>query len=102
MNAKAQHILFDLIQDGLVIGQKISISQRKLKPRQYVDYEKSLFPLPSLKQYHDRRACLGWHRFELEVSGDVLGDSVYLFFEFTIIVRHIKLLGGYAGEKINS
>ena len=31
------------------------------------------FPLPSLKQYHDGKACLGWHRFELEVNGDVLG-----------------------------
>ena len=40
--------------------------------RTRVDYEKSLFPLPSLKQYHEGKAFLGWHRFELEVNGDVL------------------------------
>ena len=34
--------------------------------------KKSLFPLPSLKQHHEGKARLGWHRFELEVNGDVL------------------------------
>ena len=42
---------------------KLSVSEK----------EKSLFPLPSLKQYDDGKACPGWHRFELEVNGDVLG-----------------------------
>ena len=74
MSARAQRTLLDLTQDGLIIGQKFCISQRKLKPRARADYAKSLFPLPSLKQYHDGRACLGWHRFELEVNGDVLGS----------------------------
>ena len=58
---------------GHITRKRYRLSQRKLKPRQRVDYEKSLFPLPSLKQYHDGKACLGWHRFELEVNGDVFG-----------------------------
>lgn len=57
---------------GHITRKRYRLSQRKLKPKQRVDYEKSLFPLPSLKQYHDGKACLGWHRFELEVNGDVL------------------------------
>ena len=58
---------------GHITRKRYRLSQRKLKPRQRVDYEKSLFPLPSLKQFDDGKACLGWHRFELEVNGDVLG-----------------------------
>ena len=58
---------------GHITRKRYRLSQRKLKPKQRVDYEKSLFPLPSLKQHHDGKACLGWHRFELEVNGDVLG-----------------------------
>lgn len=59
---------------GRVTRKRYRVSQRKLKPKQKVSYEKSLFPLPSLKQYHDGKALLGWHRFELEVNGDVLGS----------------------------
>lgn len=58
---------------GHITRKRYRLSQRKLKPRQRVDYEKSLFPLPSLKQHHDGKACLGWRRFELEVNGNVLG-----------------------------
>ena len=58
---------------GHITRKRYRLSQRKLKPKQRVDYEKSLFPLPSLKQYDVGKACLGWHRFELEVNGDVLG-----------------------------
>ena len=58
---------------GYITRKRYRLSQRKLKPNQRVDYEKWLFPLPSLKQYDDGKACLGWHRFELEVNGDVLG-----------------------------
>ena len=58
---------------GHITRKRYRLSQRKLKPRQRVKYEKSLFPLPSLKQYADGKACLGWHRFELEINGDVLG-----------------------------
>ena len=58
---------------GHITRKRYRLSQRKLKPRQRVAYEKSLFPLPSLKQLDDGRSCLGWHRFELEVNGDVLG-----------------------------
>ena len=58
---------------GHVTRKRYRLSQRKLKPRQCVAYEKSLFPLPSLKQYDGGKACLGWHRFELEINGDVLG-----------------------------
>ena len=58
---------------GHITRKRYRLSQRKLKPRQRVDYEKLLFPLPSLKQYDDGKACLGWHRFELEINGDVLG-----------------------------
>ena len=58
---------------GHITRKRYRLSQRKLKPRQRVDYEKSLFPLPSLKQHEDGKACLGWHRFEVEVNGDVLG-----------------------------
>lgn len=58
---------------GHITRKRYRLSQRKLKPKQCVAYEKSLFPLPSLKQHHDGKACLGWHRFELEVNGDVLG-----------------------------
>ena len=56
-----------------ITRKRYRLSQRKLKPRQGVDYEKSLFPLPSLKQHESGKACLGWHRFEVEVNGDVLG-----------------------------
>ena len=59
---------------GRVTRKRYRVSQRRLKPKQTVSYEKSLFPLPSLKQYHDGKARLGWHRFELEVNGDVLGS----------------------------
>ena len=65
---------------GHITRKRYRLSQRKLQPRQRVDYEKSLFPLPSLKQYDAGKACLGWHRFELEVNGDVLGG---LDFEVT-------------------
>ena len=58
---------------GHITRKRYRLSQRKLKPRQRVNYGKSLFPLPSLKQYDEGKACLGWHRFELEVNGDVLG-----------------------------
>jgi|GEM_PF-1791263 len=58
---------------GHITRKRYRLSQRKLKPRQRVDYEKQLFPLPSLKQHEDGKACLGWHRFEVEVNGDVLG-----------------------------
>ena len=58
---------------GHITRKRYRLSQRKLKPRQRVEYEKSLFPLPSLKQYDEGKACLGWHRFELEINGDVLG-----------------------------
>ena len=58
---------------GHITRKRYRLSQRKLKPKQCVAYEKSLFPLPSLKQHHNGKACLGWHRFELEVNGDVLG-----------------------------
>ena len=57
---------------GHITRKRYRLSQRKLKPRQRVEYEKSLFPLPSLKQHEDGKACLGWHRFEVEVNGDVL------------------------------
>ena len=59
---------------GHVTRKRYRVSQRKLKPKQKVSYDKSLFPLPSLKQYHDGKACLGWHRFELEVNGDAIGS----------------------------
>lgn len=59
---------------GHVTRKRYRVSQRKLKPNQKVSYDKSLFPLPSLKQYHDGKARLGWHRLELEVNGDVLGS----------------------------
>lgn len=58
---------------GHITRKRYRFSQRKLKPNQRVAYEKSLFPLPSLKQFDDGKACLGWHRFELEVNGDVIG-----------------------------
>lgn len=58
---------------GHITRKRYRLSQRKLKPRQRVAYEKSLFPLPSLKQYDDGKACLGWHRLELEINGDVFG-----------------------------
>ena len=58
---------------GHITRKRYRLSQRKLKPKQRVDYEKSLFPLPSLKQYDNGKACLGWHRFELEINGDILG-----------------------------
>ncbi len=58
---------------GHITRKRYRLSQRTLKPRQRVAYEKSLFPLPSLKQYDDGKACLGWHRFELEINGNVLG-----------------------------
>ena len=59
---------------GHVTHKRYRVSQRKLKPKQKVSYDKSLFPLPSLKQYHDGKARLGWHRFELEVNGDAIGS----------------------------
>ncbi|MDE0299159.1 MAG: hypothetical protein OXN17_11035 [Candidatus Poribacteria bacterium] len=59
---------------GHITRKRYRVSQRKLRPKQRVNYEKSLFPLPSLKQYHDGKARLGWHRFELEVNGAVLGS----------------------------
>ena len=59
---------------GHITRKRYRVSQRKLKPKQTVSYDKSLFPLPSLKQYHDGKARLGWHRIELEVNGDVLGS----------------------------
>ena len=65
---------------GHITRKRYRLSQRKLKPRQRIDYEKSLFPLPSLKQHEDGKACLGWHRFEVEVNGDVLGG-----FDFEVI-----------------
>ncbi len=65
---------------GHITRKRYRLSQRKLKPKQRVDYKKSLFPLPSLKQYHDGKACLGWHRFELEVNGDVLDG-----FDFEVV-----------------
>ena len=58
---------------GHITRKRYRLSQRKLKSRQCVDYEKSLFPLPSLKHHENGKACLGWHRFEVEVNGDVLG-----------------------------
>ena len=58
---------------GHITRKRYRLSQRKLKSRQRVNYDKSLFPLPSLKQYDEGKACLGWHRFELEVNGDILG-----------------------------
>ena len=58
---------------GHITRKRYRLSQRKLKPRQRVAYEKSLFPLPSLKQHEAGKACLGWHRLELEVNGQVLG-----------------------------
>ena len=65
---------------GHITRKRYRLSQRKLKPRQRVDYKKSLFPLPSLKQHEDGKACLGWHRFEVEVNDDVLGG-----FDFEVI-----------------
>ena len=65
---------------GHITRKRYRLSQRRLKPRARVDYEKSLFPLPSLKQHEDGKACLGWHRFEVEVNGDVLGG-----FDFEVI-----------------
>ena len=70
---------------GHITRKRYRLSQRKLKPRQRVDYEKSLFPLPSLKQYDNGKACLGWHRFELEINGDVLGG-----FDFEVTVPRDK------------
>ena len=70
---------------GHITRKRYRLSQRKLKPRQRVDYEKSLFPLPSLKPYDDGKACLGWHRFEVEVNGDVLGG-----FDFEVTARKNK------------
>ncbi len=70
---------------GHVTRKRYRVSQRKLKPKQKVSYEKSLFPLPSLKQYHDGKARLGWHRFELEVNGDVLGS-----FDFATTAETIR------------
>ncbi len=58
---------------GHITRKRYRLSQRRLKPRQRVSYEKSVFPLPSLKQYENGRVCLGWHRFEVEVNGTVLG-----------------------------
>ena len=66
---------------GHITRKRYRLSQRKLKPKQRVAYEKSLFLLPSLKQYDAGKVCLGWHRFELEVNGDVLGG---LDFEVTV------------------
>ena len=65
---------------GHITRKRYRLSQRKLKPKQQVDYEKSLFPLPSLKQYHDGKASLGWHRFELEINGEVIDG-----FDFDVV-----------------
>ena len=73
---------------GHITRKRYRLSQRKLKRRQRVDYEKSLFPLPSLKQYEDGKACLGWHRFELEVNGDVLGG-----FDFEVAAPKDRKMG---------
>lgn len=66
---------------GHITRKRYRFSQRKLKPKQRVAYKKSLFPLPSLKQYHDGKACLGWHRLELEMNGNVVGG-----FDFEVTV----------------
>ena len=73
---------------GHVTRKRYRVSQRKLKPKQKVGYEKSLFPLPSLKQYHDGKARLGWHRFELEVNGDVIGSFDFETLAETAIEAH--------------
>ena len=51
---------------GHITRKRYRLSQRKLKPRQRVDYEKSLFPVPSFKQYDNGKACLGWHVLSLD------------------------------------
>lgn len=65
---------------GHITRKRYRLSQRKLKPKQQVDYEKTLFPLPSLKQYHDGKAGLGWHRLDLEINGDVIDG-----FDFDVV-----------------
>lgn len=65
---------------GHITRKRYRLSQRKLKPKQQVDYEKSLFPLPSLKQYHEGKAGLGWHRLELEINGEVIDG-----FDFDVV-----------------
>ena len=65
---------------GHITRKRYRLSQRKLKPKQQADYEKSLFPLPSLKQYHDGKAGLGWHRLELEINGEVIDG-----FDFDVV-----------------
>ena len=74
---------------GHIHSKRYRLSQRKLKPRQRINYEKSLFPLPSLKQYDDGKACLGWHRFEVEVNGDVLDG-----FDFEVTARKNRKADG--------
>ena len=73
---------------GHITRKRYRLSQRKLKPRQRVDYKKSLFPLPSLKRYHDGKACLGWHRFELEVNGDAIGSFDFETIAETVAETH--------------
>ena len=75
-----QRTLFDLTQDGLVIGNKL---QRVHTLEQWgqdglAETEKILRrALKYQVKIGDKRAFkllgLGWHRFELEVNGDVLG-----------------------------
>ena len=73
---------------GRVTRKRYRVSQRRLKPKQTVSYDKSLFPLPSLKQFHDGKARLGWHRLELEVNGDVLGSFDFEAIAETAIETH--------------
>ncbi len=73
---------------GRITRKRYRVSQRKLKPKQTVSYDKSLFPLPSLKQYHDGKARLDWHRFELEVNGDVLGSFDFETIGETVTETH--------------
>lgn len=65
---------------GHITRKRYRLSQRKLKPKQQVGYDKALFPLPSLKQYHDGKAGLGWHRLELEINGEVIDG-----FDFDVV-----------------
>ena len=65
-----QRMLFDLTQDGLIIGEKIQ--------RIYPEFDVSGFvsdvrtEMEGQTIYNVTKA-IGWHRFELEVNGDVLG-----------------------------
>ena len=68
---------------GHITRKRYRLSQRQLKPKQQVDYEESLFPLPSLKQYHEGKAGLGWHRLELEINGEVIDG-----FDVEVVARN--------------